>query len=165
MNFNSGLTRTIMSLLMAMATGTLDELMDGRYLGTLVMMSKLGFCAIFFLNKALQNESGAFVSTVKFSADIIMSVVLQIAFLDLYPDVWSMGGIVLVVLSFLVTICGSTVKPAWKNRRRRKSIQKRRRSLKAADEQDIAAMAAAAAAEAAAAAATSGTASSDAGAR
>ncbi|XP_065281745.1 uncharacterized protein [Dermacentor albipictus] len=164
-NFNSGLTRTIMSLLMAMATGTLDELMDGRYLGTLVMMSKLGFCAIFFLNKALQIESGAFVATVKFSADVIMSVILQIAFLDLYPDVWSMGGIVLVVLSFLVTICGSTVKPAWKNRRRRKSIQKRRRSLKAAEEQDIAAMAAAAAAEAAAAAATSGTASSDAGAR
>ncbi|KAH7963326.1 hypothetical protein HPB52_020625 [Rhipicephalus sanguineus] len=147
LGFNSGLTRTIMALFMMMATGRFDEVMDGRYLATLVMMSKLSFCAIFFLNKALQKESGAFVTTVKFSADIIMSVILQIAFLDLYPDVWSMAGIMLVALSFMLPTCGNTVKPAWKHRRRRQSIQKRRESLKVAEEQALTAMAAAPAAE------------------
>ncbi|KAH6939136.1 hypothetical protein HPB50_016108 [Hyalomma asiaticum] len=163
LGFNSGLARTIMSLFMMMAAGRFDEVMDGRYMGTLVMMSKLSFCAIFFLNKALQKESGAFVTTVKFSADVIMSVILQIAFLDLYPDAWSMAGILLVALSFMVTTFGNTVKPAWKHRRRRKSIQKRRQSLKIAEEQAIAAMAAAAAAAATATSATSTVGSTDTG--
>ncbi|KAL3194823.1 hypothetical protein MRX96_045895 [Rhipicephalus microplus] len=142
LGFNSGLVRTIMALFMMMATGRFDEVLDGRYTGTLVMMSKLSFCAIFFLNKALHKESGAFVTTVKFSVDIIMSVILQIAFLDLYPDVWSIAGILLVALSFMLPTCGNTIKPAWTRRRRQQSIQKRRQSLKVAEEQAVANMAA-----------------------
>ncbi|KAH7934542.1 hypothetical protein HPB51_029093 [Rhipicephalus microplus] len=160
LGFNSGLIRTIMALFMMMATGRFDEVLDGRYTGTLVMMSNLSFCAIFFLNKALHKESGAFVTTVKFSADIIMSVILQIAFLDLYPDVWSMAGILLVALSFMLPTCGNTIKPAWTRRRRQQSIKKRRQSLKVAEEQAVANMAAAEAPAAAVAASCTSTAAS-----
>ncbi|KAL1440889.1 hypothetical protein MTO96_009060 [Rhipicephalus appendiculatus] len=160
LGFNSGLMRTIMALFMMVAAGTFDEVMDGRYMATLVMMSKLSFCAIFFLNKALQKESGAFVTTVKFSAEIIMAVILQIAFLDLYPDVWSMAGIMLVALSFMLSTCGSSVKPAWRRRRRRQSIQKRRQSLMVAEEQALADMTAAEAPTASAGASCTSTAAS-----
>ncbi|KAH9369961.1 hypothetical protein HPB48_001838 [Haemaphysalis longicornis] len=122
LGFNSGLIRTTMMLLMCVGAGSFDELLDGRYLGTLVMVGKLSFCAIFFLGKALQRESGAFVTTLKFSGEIIFSVILQIAFLDLYPDVWTIGGIVLVALSFMVTACGHYfVPPSWRQLRPRKS--------------------------------------------
>lgn len=128
LGFNSGLIRTMLALTMCAGAGSFGDLLDGRFLGMLVMMGKLSFCSIFFLGKALQKESGAFVTTVKFSADIIISVILQMAFLNLYPDFWTIGGILLVVLSFMVTTCGHCIAPpSWREPRRRKSSARSRR--------------------------------------
>ncbi|XP_077512397.1 solute carrier family 35 member G1-like [Amblyomma americanum] len=140
-SFNSGLTRTVLVIFMAMASGDFDLFLDGRFLATLVMMGKLSFCTIYFLNKALLTESGAFVATIKFSGDIILSVILQMAFLDLYPDMWTLGGIALVVLSFLMIACQNIVPSLWERRRQRRASRARRQTLKSTDDEGTSAAA------------------------
>ncbi|KAK8789176.1 hypothetical protein V5799_021046 [Amblyomma americanum] len=140
-SFNSGLTRTVLVIFMAMASGDFDLFLDGRFLATLVMMGKLSFCTIYFLNKALLTESGAFVATIKFSGDIILSVILQMAFLDLYPDMWTLGGIALVVLSFLMIACQNIVPSLWERRRQRRASRTRRQTLKTTDDEGTSAAA------------------------
>lgn len=136
LGFNSGLTRTVLSLSMAVVTGEFDQFLDGRFLATLVMMGNLSFCTVYFLNKALQSQSAAFVTTIKFSGDVIFSVILQMAFMDLYPDMWTLGGIALVVFSFVMIACGNViVPPSWRRRRRRRTSRPRLQPVKSADDE------------------------------
>lgn len=98
--FNSGLTRTTLAMSFTIMMGDFRDIFTTRYLGTLVMVGKINFCAIFFLSKALQRESAATVSIVKFCGDIVFSIVVQILFTGDYPDVLSVVGTTLVLGSF-----------------------------------------------------------------
>ncbi|CAN7939815.1 unnamed protein product, partial [Ixodes hexagonus] len=109
LGFNSGLTRFILSVSAAVLTGSFGGLLSGRYLGTLLMLGKINFCAIVFLGKALERESAATVAVTKFCGDVICSIVLQIVFTRVYPDWSGTVGTGLVLASCVFVAGGSTL--------------------------------------------------------
>ncbi|CAN8020318.1 unnamed protein product [Ixodes persulcatus] len=115
LGFNSGLIRSILSLCVAVFTGSFGGLLSGRYLGTLLMLGKTNFCAIDFLNKALEREPAATVAVVKFCGDVICSIVLQIVFTQIYPDWSSAVGSGLVLASCLL-VAGGKAMSWWSHR-------------------------------------------------
>lgn len=100
--FNGSCCTMALSMAVSLFTGTFGKLLSGRLLATLMMMGQVNWCAIVFLNKALEMESAAVVTTFKFCGDIILSMVLEAIFLDTYPDTWGCIGSAVIVLSVLV---------------------------------------------------------------
>ncbi|GFR00652.1 solute carrier family 35 member G1 [Trichonephila clavata] len=65
----------------------------------MMMVGVLGFFGHCFLVMAIQVEEAGIVSVMKSSTDIIISLILQIIFFDLSPDIYNLGGAALVVFS------------------------------------------------------------------
>ncbi|GFY70336.1 solute carrier family 35 member G1 [Trichonephila inaurata madagascariensis] len=65
----------------------------------MMLVGVLGFFGHCFLVMAIQVEEAGIVSIMKSSTDIIISLILQIIFFDLSPDVYNLGGAALVIFS------------------------------------------------------------------
>lgn len=105
LTFNNGCMRVVVAMVAAFVGGSFDRLLSGAFLGSLLLMRKINFCALFFLSKALELESAVVVSTVKLCGDITVSVIFQATFLDVYPDLWTFfGGLFVIASALIVTI-------------------------------------------------------------
>ncbi|CAL1281331.1 unnamed protein product [Larinioides sclopetarius] len=65
----------------------------------MMMMGVFGFGGHCFLTMAFQVEEAGIVSVMKSSSDIVVSLVLQVIFFELIPDLYNIGGAILVIAS------------------------------------------------------------------
>ncbi|GFT94812.1 solute carrier family 35 member G1 [Nephila pilipes] len=90
----------------AIENGTLTHFLSGYSLPQcgwdavlMMLVGVFGFAGHCFLVMAIQAEEAGIVSVIKSSTDIIISLILQVIFFDLTPDIYNMGGAALVIFS------------------------------------------------------------------
>ncbi|XP_064479988.1 uncharacterized protein LOC135393507 [Ornithodoros turicata] len=103
LSFNCSCSRVALSLAVTMLTGGYRDLFVGRFMGSLVMLSDVNFASLVLLGRALSQETAAAVTTLKQCIDIVLSILVEIIFLNEYPNEWGLAGSTVILFSsFLV---------------------------------------------------------------